>query len=85
MKHIVKPALILTLVVFFSALLLSYARKITDPYILRDEIEKQNEAVRIVLHGYTIGEEAIADGIKENLIKLKKARLMTKHDAENVE
>ena len=176
MKHIVKPALILTLVAFFSALLLSYARKITDPYILSREIEKQNEAVRIVLHGYTIGEEviaefddtkfsywtgtkleddkddkdnkdnkekkekkgyafisvthgysgeiksmvavdeddrvlgisvirqtetpalgnkvneraavtaeAIAEGIKESLIKLKKSRLMTEHDAENVE
>ncbi|MCL2154368.1 MAG: FMN-binding protein [Leptospirales bacterium] len=60
MEHIVKPALILTLIVFFSALVLSYARKITDPYILSQEIDKQNQAVKLVLHGYTIGEELIA-------------------------
>jgi len=60
MEHIVKPALILTLIVFFSALILSYAKKITDSYILRHEIDRQNQAVRLVLNGYTIGEELIA-------------------------
>jgi len=67
MKEIVKPALILTLIAFFSALVLSYAKKITDPYILRQEIDKQNRAVELVLHGYTTGEELIAkldDGTK---------------------
>ena len=67
MKHIVKPALILTLTAFFSAMLLSYAKKITEPYILSHEINKQNQAVKLVLHGYTIGEEIIAkldDGTK---------------------
>jgi electron transport complex protein RnfG len=60
MEHIIKPALILTLIAFFSALILSYARKIADPYILRQEIDKQNQAVELVLRGYTIGEEIIA-------------------------
>ena len=60
MEHIVKPVLILTLIVFFSALIISYAKKITDPYILRHEIDRQKQAVRLVLNGYTIGEELIA-------------------------
>ena len=60
MNHIVKPALILTLLAFFSALVLSHARKITDPYILSQETAKHKQAVELVLHGYTIGEELIA-------------------------
>ena len=61
MEHIVKPALILTLIAFFSALILSYARKITDPYILSQEIDKRKSAIELVLYGYTIGDELIAE------------------------
>ena len=67
MKHIVKPALMFGLLAFFSALVLSHARKITAPYILSQEIAKQKEAVELVLHGYAIGEELVAkfdDGTK---------------------
>jgi len=61
MNHIVKPALILTLTVFCAAMLLSYAKKITDPYILSHETRKQEQAVNLVLTGYTTGEELIAE------------------------
>ena len=60
MNHIVKPVIILTLTVFCSALFLSYTRKITAAYILSQEIDKQKQAVSLVLAGYKIGEELIA-------------------------
>jgi len=60
MNQIVKPALMLALLAFFSALVLSHARKITDPYILSQEIAQQKQAIELVLHGYTLGEELIA-------------------------
>lgn len=60
MKNIIKPAVILTIIAFFSAFVLSYARKITYPYIIKQEVDKQNRAIELVLPGYTVGNEMVA-------------------------
>ncbi|HOO70361.1 MAG TPA: FMN-binding protein [Spirochaetota bacterium] len=57
MNNIVKPAIILALVAFVSSMVLSHIKKITYPSILKQEKEKQERALAIVLPGYTVGEQ----------------------------
>jgi len=58
-KTIVKPTIILSLVGFFSAFILSHVKSVTYPEIVRQTAEKQNRALSLVLPGYTLSEEKI--------------------------
>jgi Na+-translocating ferredoxin:NAD+ oxidoreductase subunit G len=66
MNTIVKPTLILLLVTFISTLALSHIKKITYPNILKQEKEKLETALNLVLPGYTVtdkeGKKASVDG-----------------------
>lgn len=53
MDKIIKPAVILAIVAFASSLLLSHVKKITYPSILKQQQEKQQQALAVVLPGYT--------------------------------
>lgn len=53
MDKIIKPAVVLAVVAFASSLLLSHVKKITYPNILRQQQEKQIQALAIVLPGYS--------------------------------
>jgi electron transport complex protein RnfG len=57
MNTIVKPALILALVAFISSLALSHIKKITYPSIVKQEREKQERALAVVLPGYSVAEK----------------------------
>ena len=61
MKTIIKPAIILMLVAFLSALALSHIKKITYPRILLLKQQKEENAIAIVLPGYVIGEQKQVD------------------------
>ena len=52
MNRIVKPAIILASIAFASSLLLSHVQKITYPRIVRQQKEKQQKALAVVLPGY---------------------------------
>ncbi|MCP4132165.1 MAG: FMN-binding protein [bacterium] len=54
MNNILKPTIILALVAFGSALVLSQVEKITRPHISRQAKEKQERALSMVLPGYTV-------------------------------
>lgn len=54
MKNILKPAVILTLIAFIGAFALSHIYKVTKPYILKQDLEKQEKALSAVLPGYSI-------------------------------
>jgi electron transport complex protein RnfG len=56
MKSIVIPTLKIAAVAFIAAFLLSHIKQITYPHILKQEEDKQNNAIRLVLPGYTIGD-----------------------------
>ena len=57
MNTIIKPTIILALVAFFSAFVLSQVSKVTEPRIDEQKKEKQRLALQTVLPGYTIEEE----------------------------
>ena len=52
--NIIKPTIILTLIGFIGAFALSHIYKVTKPYILKQELEKQERALSLVLPGYSI-------------------------------
>lgn len=54
MNDIIKPTLILAIVAFTAAMALSHVQKITAPSILKQEKQKQDRAISLVLPGYTI-------------------------------
>lgn len=64
MKDIIKPTVILTAIALVCALLLSHAQKLTAPVIDRRVKEKQEQALSLVLPGYTVGpaRKAMLDG-----------------------
>ncbi len=57
MNFVVKPAIILALVTLVSALVLSHIQRITYPNILKQQKEKQDRSLSLVLPGYTVGEK----------------------------
>lgn len=57
MSNIIKPTVILALVAFFSALVLSHVNKVTEPRIAEQQKEKQRVALETVLPGYKVIEE----------------------------
>lgn len=57
MTSIIKPTIILVIVAFFSSFVLSHIKRITEPNILRQQKEKQERALSLVLPGYTVTAE----------------------------
>lgn len=57
MNTIVKPTLVLGMIALVAALSLSHIKKITYPNILKQEKEKQERALTMVLPGFTAGEK----------------------------
>ncbi len=57
MTNIGKSAIILGIITFISAFLLSHVMRITYPEIVRQEKEKEKRALALVLPGYKIGEK----------------------------
>ncbi len=66
-KKILIPTLILTAVAFIAALVLSHIKEITYPSILKQEIEKQQKALDLVLPGFKPGDKMIVDVDSEKL------------------
>ena len=66
MNTIVKPTLTLLLVAFISTLALSHIKKVTYPNIVKQDREKLEAALTLVLPGYTVrekeGTKASVDG-----------------------
>lgn len=61
MKNIIKPAMVLAAVAFCSAILLSLVRGITYPVILQQEMDKEKNALMMVLPGYEIGDPLVVE------------------------
>ncbi len=59
MKMIGKSAMVLGIVAFLSAFFLSHIMKVTYPEIVKQEKEKQKNALAMVLPGFTVGEKQI--------------------------
>ena len=57
MKDIVKPTVVLTAIALVCAFLLSHVQKLTVPAILKRSKEKQEQALALVLPGFTMGGE----------------------------
>jgi len=57
MRNIIKSAVIITLVVLFSFMIIFYAGRITFPYISMQEADRQNKTVESVLPEYTVSEK----------------------------
>ena len=55
-RDIVKPTLTLAAVAFICTLLLSYVQKFTEPAIKRQKGENQDEALKLVLPGFSVGD-----------------------------
>ena len=64
MGNIIKSTLILALIAFIASMALSHINRITYPNILKQEKQRQDDALKAVLPGYTILEQkrANADG-----------------------
>jgi electron transport complex protein RnfG len=61
MANIIKSTLILATIAFIASMALSHINTITYPSILRQEKQKQDDALKTVLPGYTIVEQKRAD------------------------
>lgn len=61
MGNIIKSTLILALIAFIASMALSHINRITYPNILKQEKQKQDDALKAVLPGYTIVEQKRAD------------------------
>ena len=59
-KTIIKPTLILVAVALVSSLALSHVDRITAPGILEQKKKKKETALSVVLPGYTVGKENVA-------------------------
>jgi electron transport complex protein RnfG len=57
MGNIIKSTLILALIAFIASMALSHINRITYPSILKQEKQKQDDALKTVLPGYTIVEQ----------------------------
>lgn len=57
MKNIIKPTIILTAIALICAFLLSHVQKLTVPAILKRTKEKQEQALALVLPGFTVSGE----------------------------
>ena len=61
MANIIKSTLILATIAFIASMALSHINTITYPNILKQEKQKQDDALKTVLPGYTIIEQKRAD------------------------
>ncbi len=57
MSSIIKPTIVLVIVAFLSSFVLSHVKRITTPNIIRQQKEKQERALALVLPGYKVKEE----------------------------
>ncbi len=57
MTSIIKPTIVLVTVAFISSFTLSHIKRITEPNILRQQKQKQERALALVLPGYTVTAE----------------------------
>ncbi|HRZ25895.1 MAG TPA: FMN-binding protein [Spirochaetota bacterium] len=57
MNNIVKPTLVLGLIALVASMALSHIKKITYPNILKQEKEKQERALAMVLPGFAVGDK----------------------------
>lgn len=61
MDTVVKPSLIIMAVAFVASLALSHVKSFTEPSIARQAKEKEENALKAVLPGYSIGEKKMVD------------------------